>query len=72
MAVQVVGLSARDIEGGVIGLDGERGGEIGDGVVAQAARLVEPLESVGDQACGGVFAAAALAGGELIGGRKIV
>ena len=71
LAVQVVGLPARDIEGGVIGLDGERRGEIGDGVVTKAARLVEPLEGVGDQALGGVGAAAALARGELIGRCKV-
>ena len=38
LAVQIVGLRARDIERGVVGLDLERGAEVGDGVPAALAR----------------------------------
>ena len=64
-------LPALDEDACVIGLQAERRGEIGDRIVAQTMPVVMPLESIGNQALGGVLPSSALAGDELIVGRKI-
>ncbi|MEI9805731.1 MAG: hypothetical protein WDN48_16685 [Pseudolabrys sp.] len=66
LPVQMIGLPARYIDRRVVGFNGNRGIQIGDGVLAQAATLVATIEGIGDQALDDVFGATALAGDELI------
>src|SRR5436309_2497084 len=59
-------LSALDQHTFVIGFQAQSRGEVGDRAVAQTAPVVIPVESVGDQAFGGVFTSAAFSDTELI------
>ena len=64
-------LTTLDETVGVIGFQAEHRREVRDRVVAQTAPVVAPIESVGDQAPGGIFTATTLAGNQLILDREI-
>src|SRR4051812_8675289 len=71
LPVHMIVLSALDQNTFIIGFQAESRGEVGERVVAQKAPVVMPIESVGNQAFGGVFTSAAFTGNELIVDRQI-